>query len=204
MARAAGIEPGRPAPDRPALRTVPFLGQYFDLDPELAAGIRGLVYPVPDPRFPFLGVHLTRRLASGGRPARVDAGPNAALAFAREGYGRGAGGRFRLVDTLSAITWPGTWRLVAKSHRLATSEVWRSLSRRAFAREAARLLPSLSAAQLAPALPGIRAQALGPGGELVDDYVFARAGAMLHVLNAPSPAATSSLAIADQLVAALS
>lgn len=200
MARAAGLEPNRPTPNRPALRTVPFLGQYFDLAPELASQVRGLIYPVPDPRFPFLGVHLTRRLPSGGRPARVDAGPNAALAFAREGYGPP---RFNLRDTASALTWPGTWRLLAKSRSLATSEVWRSLSRRAFAKEAARLVPSLTASDLTPAMPGIRAQALGPRGQLVDDYVFAREGPMLHVLNAPSPAATSSLAIAEKLLEVL-
>jgi len=200
MARTAGLEPNRPGPDRPALRTVPFLGQYFDLAPKLAAQVRGLIYPVPDPRFPFLGVHLTRRLASGGRPARVDAGPNAALAFAREGYGPP---RFNLRDTASALTWPGTWRLLAKSRRLATSEIWRSLSRRAFAKEAARLVPSLTANDLSPATPGIRAQALGARGQLVDDYVFAREGAMLHVLNAPSPAATSSLSIAEKLLEVL-
>ncbi|MBC8451430.1 MAG: hypothetical protein H8D72_01845, partial [Planctomycetes bacterium] len=301
VARAAGLEPGRAGGSRPALRIVPLLGSYFDLKPECAARIRGLIYPVPDARFPFLGVHLTRRMparraavedggarrgeedagangawnettkgrcgandpgerhfgeglgyeeargamdrgAEGARDrseldsdgarsgrelaergsasrrqvldfhasaeldpnaGRVDAGPNAALAFAREGYGRGAGGRFRLRDAASALSWPGTWKLVGRQASQAAAELWRSLSREAFAREAARLVPELTADWLVPARPGVRAQALGRDGKLVDDYVFAREGAMLHVLNAPSPAATASLAIAEELIEAL-
>lgn len=235
VARAAGLEPGRAEGSRPALRIVPFLGSYFDLKPEYAARVRGLIYPVPDARFPFLGVHLTRRMPArsgsrerleagregGGRgpqheggssddgadfdptAGRVDAGPNAALAFAREGYGRRAGGRFRLRDAASALSWPGTWKLVGRQASQAAAELWRSLSREAFAREAARLVPELTTDWLVPARPGVRAQALGRDGRLVDDYVFAREGAMLHVLNAPSPAATASLAIAEELIDAL-
>jgi L-2-hydroxyglutarate oxidase len=176
---------------------VPFLGQYFDLTPERAAEVRGLIYPVPDPRLPFLGVHLTRRMPSPEHPqGSVDAGPNAVLSLSREGYGSRLPS---LRDAASALTWPGTWRLIARHGGHASAELAGSFSRRAFARRAARLLPGLGPEHLVPRPPGIRAQALGKDGGLIDDYAFVRRGPTLHLLNAPSPAATSCLAIADEL-----
>lgn len=201
IARAGGLDPDRPSAEAPALRTVPFLGQYHDLVPAWAERVRGLIYPVPDPSLPFLGVHLTRRMPTAGAPTgTVDAGPSAVLTLARERY---AGRRPDVRDAASALTWPGTWRLVRRHARHAASEVLGSVSRASFARRAARLLPGLTADDLVPREPGIRAQALGRDGSLVDDYALARRGPVLHLLNAPSPAATSCLAIADELVALL-
>jgi L-2-hydroxyglutarate oxidase len=154
--------------------------------------VRGLVYPVPDPRFPFLGVHLTRTVHGG-----VHVGPNAVLALRREGYS------WRDVDLRElgeAASWPGLWRLAARNAVPGAAEVWRSLSRTAFARSVARLVPGVTARDLLPAPAGVRAQAVRRDGSLVDDFLVQTAPRQVHVLNAPSPAATASLEIADHLV----
>lgn len=176
----------------PELRIVPFLGQYHALKRPYATRVRSLVYPVPDPRFPFLGVHLTRNV-----DGRVACGPNAVPAWAREGYGPRS---FDPRDAWETLSWPGSWRLAARYLRHGTAELWRSTSRRSFARAAARLLPELEESWLEPAPAGVRAQALDRSGRLVDDFAFERRGAQLHVLCAPSPAATACLAIADHLI----
>jgi L-2-hydroxyglutarate oxidase len=171
---------------RPA-RIVPFRGEYYELVPEARSLVRNLIYPVPDPAFPFLGVHFTRTIHGG-----VECGPNAVLALAREGY------RWRdldprdLADTLG---YPGFWRLAARHWRMGSGEVWRSLSKRAFTRALQRLVPEIRLDQLRRAEAGVRAQALAKDGALVDDFLIHSVGRVIHVLNAPSPAATSSLSI---------
>ena len=184
VARACGVEP--------EAQIVPFRGEYFELAPHRAHLVRGLVYPVPDPRFPFLGVHLTRSVHGG-----VHAGPNAVLALRREGY------TWRDVDPVElrdALAWPGLWRLGRRHAVPGAREVVRSLSRAAFARSVARLVPGVTRADLVPAPSGVRAQALRRDGTLVDDFLVQTAPRQVHVLNAPSPAATASLEIADHLV----
>ncbi|CAM3823368.1 L-2-hydroxyglutarate oxidase [Nocardiopsis rhodophaea] len=172
-------------------RIVPFRGQYHELVPERRDLVRGLVYPVPDPRYPFLGVHLTRHVHG-----EVMAGPNAVLATAREGY------RFRdlLPDDLAAtLTWPGFWRLAREHWAMGAREAAVAASAAVFAREARRLIPEITAADLRPAPSGVRAQALGRDGRLLDDFAIDTHGRVLCVRNAPSPAATSSPAIAEYL-----
>jgi 2-hydroxyglutarate dehydrogenase len=170
-------------------RIVPFRGAYFRVRrPELC---RALIYPVPDPRLPFLGVHLTRRV-----DGEVVAGPTALLVGSRDAY------RLRTVrarDVLDTITWPGTYRLARRWWRHALTEMRHATSRKAYARAAQSLVPSLTADDLEPAFAGVRAQALGRDGALVDDFVLTQTGRTLHVRNAPSPAASSSLAIAAYL-----
>jgi (S)-2-hydroxyglutarate dehydrogenase len=180
---------GDATPDSP--RIVPFRGDYYTLDADAAALVNGLVYPVPDPRFPFLGVHLTRRI-----DGEVWAGPNAVLAFKRAGYRR------RDVsprDLAEALANPGFRRLARSFWRMGLSEMWRDASRGAFTREVQRFLPSIRPDQLRFGPSGVRAQALGRDGSLVDDFDLARSGRLIHVRNAPSPAATSSLAIGARL-----
>jgi L-2-hydroxyglutarate oxidase len=172
---------------RPA-RIVPFRGEYFELRPEARGLVRNLIYPVPDPNFPFLGVHFTR-LVSGG----VECGPNAVLAFKREGYRRTD---FSAGDVFDYATYGGFWRLVGRHWRAGLGEMRRSWSKDAFVRALARLLPAIRAEHLEPAEAGVRAQALARDGALVDDFLVAAAPRRVHVLNAPSPAATASLAIA--------
>jgi L-2-hydroxyglutarate oxidase len=174
------------------VRIVPFLGEYYGLRPEYRTRVRGLVYPVPDPRFPFLGVHFTRRI-----DGRVDCGPNALPAWAREGYSKRS---FNPRDTLSSLSWPGFWRLAGRHLPRTLAELRRSISTAAFARGAARLVPELEANWLEPAPCGVRAQALDRSGRLVDDFLIRENGPVLHVINAPSPAATASLAIAEHLL----
>jgi L-2-hydroxyglutarate oxidase len=168
-------------------RIVPFRGEYFQLRPGREFLVRGLIYPVPDPDFPFLGVHLTRMVDGS-----VHAGPNAVLALAREGYSwRSVRGR----DVLSTLAFPGFWRLARSNVVEGSREVLRSLSRHRFADSLARLVPALSADDLEPTDSGVRAQALRRDGRLVDDFLIERRGRNVHVLNAPSPAATSALEI---------
>jgi L-2-hydroxyglutarate oxidase LhgO len=168
---------------------VPFRGEYYRLRPEREGLVRGLVYPVPDPAYPFLGVHFTRRVHGG-----VDVGPNAVLAFAREGYRRRD---VRLGDLFETLRSRG-FRALARAHwRMAAHELRGSLSKRAFAAEARRYVPEVTADDLVPAPAGVRAQALDPDGSLVDDFRITRLGAVTAVRNAPSPGATSSLAIAE-------
>lgn len=187
VARAAG--------QRPDARILPFRGEYLDVTGPSADLVRGLVYPVPDPRFPFLGVHLTR-----GLDDHVHAGPNAVLAMAREGY-RWSDTSIR--DLLGAVAWPGTTRLIGRYWRPGLEELLRSLSRRRFVSAARRLIPDLDRADLRRAPAGVRAQAVDRRGSLLDDFALVDGDRSLHVLNAPSPAATASLEIgaliADQV-----
>lgn len=187
LARMAG---GDPDP-----RIVPFRGEYHLLAPERSGLVRGLVYPVPDPRYPFLGVHLTRRV-----DGTVDVGPNAVLAGAREGY------RWRDVrprDLVETVTWPGSVVMAGRHWRTGAAEVLGSVSTRRFAEAARRYVPELTAGDLRPGGAGVRAQAVARDGSLVDDFVIERVGPVAAVRNAPSPAATSSLAIAEEIVARL-
>ncbi|MDF1563305.1 MAG: L-2-hydroxyglutarate oxidase [Deltaproteobacteria bacterium] len=177
------------------VRIVPFRGEYHELKPTAAAWVKGLIYPVPDPRYPFLGVHLTRHI-----DGRVSCGPNAVLAWAREGYRRGA---FSLRDATESLRSRGLRRLMRQNLRTGLAELRRSYSRRRFAADAARLLPGLKASDLRPGRPGIRAQALLPDGRLADDFVILSDGPVTHVLNAPSPAATASLAIGAHIAGML-
>jgi (S)-2-hydroxyglutarate dehydrogenase len=182
----------RMAGDEPGVMIVPFRGEYYDLVPERARLVRALIYPVPDPRFPFLGVHFTRRITG-----KVDAGPNAVFALAREGY------RHRdisLRDLVSTLAFPGFWRMARRNWRNGFDEFRRSLSKPLFVRALQRLLPEVSEKDLVPGGSGVRAQALKPDGTLVDDFQFLPSGKVLHVLNVPSPAATASLAIGKTIV----
>lgn len=182
-----------PASGRPALRIVPFRGEYRSLRAERSHLVRTMIYPVSDPRFPFLGVHFTR--AIGGE---VHAGPNAVLALAREGY---SWRTVDLSDTLELLRFPGFRRLAAHHWSTGLGEIYRSVSERAFLRALQRLVPDVEADDLAPTPAGVRAQAVDANGALVDDFVVEESPRVVHVLNAPSPAATASLEI-GRLVAA--
>lgn len=166
---------------------VPFRGEYYDLAPERSWLVKALIYPVPDPQFPFLGVHFTRRITG-----TVDAGPNAVLAFRREGYRRSD---FSARDLASSLASPGFWRMALKHWRSGLDEFRRSFSKSAFVRALQVLVPEIREADLVPGGSGVRAQALKRDGSLVDDFLFVPSGKMLHVLNVPSPAATASLEI---------
>lgn len=171
----------------PAGRIVPFRGEYYELTPAARGLCQHLIYPVPDPAFPFLGVHFTRRIGGG-----VECGPNAVLALAREGY------RWRdvdLRDCAEVLGMRGFWRLAWRHGRTGLAEVWRSWSKAAFTRALQRLIPEIRAGQLVRAPAGVRAQMLLPDGGLVDDFLFADQPRVVHALNAPSPAATGALAI---------
>ena len=184
VAAACGLDPGA--------RIGPFRGEYFELAEHLHYLVRSLIYPVPDPRFPFLGVHLTSMVHGG-----VHAGPNAVLALRREGY------TWRDLDAgelAGSLRWPGLWRLGARNWRPGAGEVYRSLSRNAFARALSRMVPGIAAADLVPAPSGVRAQALARDGRLVEDFLVVGASRQVHVVNAPSPAATASLEIAAYVV----
>ncbi len=185
VAAACGLEP--------EARIVPFRGEYFELAPDKHYLVRGLIYPVPDPRFPFLGVHLTRMVRGG-----IHAGPNAVLALRREGY------TWRDVDLAElreSLSWPGLWQLAKRNVVPGAREVARSLSRRQFAASLSRLVPGIEAADLHPAPAGVRAQALRRDGSMVEDFLVQTHGRQIHVLNAPSPAATAALEIADHVCA---
>ncbi len=179
----------------PSVRIVPFRGEYRVLTPGAAPLVRGLVYPVPDPDLPFLGVHLTR-----GIDGHVHAGPNAVLALAREGYGWAAVDPRELAATLR---FPGFWRLARRELRTGVHEVARSLSTRRFGDSLRRLVPEIRDEDLLPAPAGVRAQAVRPDGRLVDDFLLERSTRCVHVLNAPSPAATAALEIARHVVGLL-
>jgi L-2-hydroxyglutarate oxidase len=182
----------RMAGDEPGVMIVPFRGEYYDLVPERASLVRALIYPVPDPRFPFLGVHFTRRISG-----KVDAGPNAVLALAREGYRHSD---INVRDLASSLAFPGFWRMARQHWRNGFDEFRRSFSKPMFVRALQRLVPEVSAKDLVPGGSGVRAQALKPDGALVDDFQFVPSGNVLHVLNVPSPAATASLAIGKTIV----
>jgi L-2-hydroxyglutarate oxidase len=173
-------------------KIVPFRGEYFKLREDRQHLVRNLIYPVPDPSFPFLGVHFTRLIFGG-----VEAGPNAVLAFAREGYRRTD---FSLRDMIETATFRGFWSFLLRYPGMCWSEFWRSLNKALFCRSLQRLVPELQIEDLVQGGAGVRAQALSPAGELVQDFSFVRRPRALHVLNAPSPAATASLAIADEII----
>jgi (S)-2-hydroxyglutarate dehydrogenase len=182
----------RMAGDEPGILIVPFRGEYYDLLPERASLVRSLIYPVPDPRFPFLGVHFTRRITG-----KVDAGPNAVLALAREGYRHAD---INLRDLAACLGFPGFWRMASSHWRNALGEWHRSLSKPAFVHALQRLVPKVQDSDLVPGGSGVRAQALKPDGALVDDFQFVPSARVLHVLNVPSPAATASLSIGKAIV----
>ncbi|MBO2450257.1 L-2-hydroxyglutarate oxidase [Actinomadura barringtoniae] len=182
----------RLAGDSPAPAIVPFRGEYYRLVPARTELVRGLIYPVPDPRYPFLGVHFTRRVDGG-----VDIGPNAVLALAREGYRRRD---FRAGDLWETLAWPGFRHLARQHWRTGLKEMYGSAVKRAFLAEAQAFVPELAAADMVPAPAGVRAQAVDPDGSLVDDFRIGTLGPITTVRNAPSPAATSSLAIAEYVV----
>lgn len=178
----------------PSVRIIPFRGEYYELAPDRRTLVKGLIYPVPDPALPFLGVHLTRMIDGS-----VHAGPNAVLALAREGYSWSA---IDARDSWGSLTYPGFLRMAGRNLRTGVEEVARSFSKRLFARSLARLIPAIERDDIVRAGAGVRAQAIRPDGALADDFVIQRAPRQVHVLNAPSPAATSSLEIAKHLVAA--
>jgi L-2-hydroxyglutarate oxidase len=188
LARLAGFEP--------AVRIIPFRGEYFELTPEAEHLVRGLIYPVPDPALPFLGVHLTKMIGGG-----VHAGPNAVLALAREGYTWRDVDRHDVADSLR---WPGLWRMGRRWLRTGVEEVRRSLSPARFLASLRELVPDLPDGCLVPSAAGVRAQAVRRDGALVDDFYYERGIRQVHVLNAPSPAATAALEIgrriADEVV----
>jgi L-2-hydroxyglutarate oxidase len=174
------------------VQIIPFRGEYYKLVPDKEYLVRHLVYPVPDPRFPFLGVHFTRMVHGG-----VEAGPNAVLAFSRNGY---SWSRFSPRDLAQTLTYGGFWRMASVYWKTGTGEMRRSLSRAAFVRALNALIPELTTRDVVPHNAGVRAQAVGRDGKLLDDFHIIDGRRMLHVLNAPSPAATASLSIGDKLV----
>src|SRR3984957_13026196 len=179
------------AGDEPELQIVPFRGEYYTLKPERQYLVRNLIYPVPDPRFPFLGVHFTRLIHGG-----IEAGPNAVLAFAREGYKKSD---VSARDFTGTLTYPGFWRFFEKYPRVCFDELRRSFSKELFCRSLNALVPEVRPEDLEPGGAGVRAQAIGPQGEMVQDFSFVKSDRALHVLNAPSPGATASLAIGQEI-----
>jgi L-2-hydroxyglutarate oxidase len=169
------------------LRIIPFRGEYYKLKPERESLVKHLIYPVPDPEFPFLGVHFTRMIGGG-----IEAGPNAVLAFKREGY---KFSDFSLKDMGQTLSWPGFWKIVAKYGQTGMGEIYRSLSKAAFTRSLQKLIPEINQDDLVEGGAGVRAQACDKKGNLIDDFNILQNGNIIHVRNAPSPAATSSLSI---------
>jgi L-2-hydroxyglutarate oxidase len=192
VVNCAGLHSDRVAAlagSRPPARIVPFRGEYYALKPEMRRLCRTLIYPVPDPQFPFLGVHFTRMLDGS-----VECGPNAVLAFAREGYRKTD---LNLRDLAGTLAYPGFVRLAGRHWRMGTGEMWRSWNKGAFVAALQRLMPEIRAEHLEAAPAGVRAQAITPEGKLVDDFAFAETRRVIHVINAPSPAATASLSIGE-------
>jgi (S)-2-hydroxyglutarate dehydrogenase len=183
LARLAGLQP--------EVRIIPFRGEYYELKPDASYLVKGLIYPVPDPAFPFLGVHLTRMINGS-----VHAGPNAIFALAREGYTKLT---INPRDVLDSLRWPGLWRLGKRFWRTGLEEAARSLSQKRFLASLRELVPELPDDSLVPTHAGVRAQALHRDGRLVDDFYYERAPRQVHVLNAPSPAATASLEIGKRI-----
>jgi L-2-hydroxyglutarate oxidase len=188
LAKAAGADPG--------VRIIPFRGEYSGFTEDAAQLVKGLIYPVPDPAFPFLGVHATR-----GIDGHVHAGPNAVLALAREGY---SWGTIKPKELLGSLAYPGMLRIAKQHWRYGLGEVHRSLSKKAMVKQIQRMLPDVRAEHLVPAGAGVRAQAVKADGTLVDDFLFVDQGtgrgSVLHVLNAPSPAATAALPIGREIL----
>jgi L-2-hydroxyglutarate oxidase len=177
---------------RPQAKIVPFRGEYYTLKPEAQHLVRNLIYPVPDPSFPFLGVHFTRMIQGG-----AECGPNAVLAGAREGYNKT---QINPRDLAESLTYGGLLRLAARYWRVGAGEIWRSVSKAAFVRALKRLVPAIEEDHLLPAPAGVRAQAVRPDGSMVDDFLIQEGERSVHVLNAPSPAATASLNIGSLVV----
>jgi L-2-hydroxyglutarate oxidase len=196
LVNAAGLQVDRVAAmagERPAARILPFRGEYQRLRPEREYLVNHLVYPLPEPGFPFLGVHFTRRIEGG-----IDAGPNAVLAFAREGY---AFGSVNVRDLAGALTYPGLWRFAARHRSMVMRELGQSLDRRRFLQALRRLIPEVRDEDLVPGGAGVRAQAMLPSGDFVHDFLWIDGPASVHVVNAPSPAATASLVIGEEIAA---
>ena len=183
IARMDGLEP--------KMRIVPFRGDYYELTEEAAEKVKTLIYPVPNPAFPFLGLHFTRKIDGS-----VECGPNAVLSFKREGYGKTD---FSFIDTWNSLSYWGTWKLFRKHFIYGLGEYTRAFCKKLFLLQLQRLIPSLSPDDIKPGNAGVRAQALGPKGELIDDFKIERQKNSIHVLNAPSPAATASLAIGEYI-----
>jgi (S)-2-hydroxyglutarate dehydrogenase len=184
IARMAGVQT--------ELEIVPFRGEYYEMKPECRHLVKALIYPVPDPRFPFLGVHFTRRVNGS-----VEAGPNALLALRREGY-TGAG--VDLSEATETLRFPGFWKMVRKYWRMGLAEQYRSWVKSAFVKSLQKMVPELRESDLAPGGSGVRAQAVNRNGNLLDDFHFVHRGRMIHVCNVPSPAATASLEIGREIV----
>lgn len=179
VAKICGVSPG--------LQIIPFRGEYYKLKKEKENLVNNLIYPVPDPQFPFLGVHFTRMIKGG-----VEAGPNAVLAFKREGYSHKD---FSVTDILEMVAYSGFWKMAAKYYKMGIGEFYRSLNKNAFVRALQKLIPEIEHDDLTQGGAGVRAQAVDPNGNLVDDFRIVEAEKMIHVLNAPSPAATASISI---------
>lgn len=184
VAKMAGIQP--------EIRIVPFRGEYYELAPQRESLVNNLIYPVPDPSFPFLGVHFTRMIDGG-----VECGPNAVLALSREGYDWKT---IRLTDLAQTLAFGGFRKLATRHWKTGLGEMHRSLSKSAFVKALRKLMPGLKRSDLVPGRSGVRAQAVSPDGQLVDDFLIQHSQAAIHVLNAPSPAATASLSIAQTIV----
>ncbi|MFC2165825.1 L-2-hydroxyglutarate oxidase [Acidobacteriota bacterium] len=185
VAKMCGVNPG--------LKIIPFRGEYYELIPEREHLVKNLIYPVPDPSFPFLGVHFTRMIQGG-----VEAGPNAVLAFKREGYKKFS---VSLKDSFETFTYGGFLKLIGPYWKTGFGEMYRSFSKKAFVRALQRLIPELESQDVHPGGSGVRAQALEPSGALVDDFRIVEAERMVHVLNAPSPAATAAISIGEKIAA---
>ena len=183
VARLCGVETGT--------KIVPFRGEYYELRPERRYLVKNLIYPVPNPNFPFLGVHFTRSIEG-----MVEAGPNAVLGLAREGYKKTD---FDLGDFVEELSYPGLWRLAKKNWRVGVGEIHRSFSKKAFVRGLKRLVPEVEEEDVVPISAGVRAQAIRKDGALVDDFLIAEGRNSVHVLNAPSPAATASIPIGEEI-----
>ena len=177
---------------KPPAKIMPFRGEYYMIRQERQSLVRNLIYPVPDPQFPFLGVHFTRMILGG-----VEAGPNAVLAMAREGY---SWSNINLSDLAESLSFPGLWKFMLKYPSICSYEIWRSISRKEFCRSLQKLVPEIQEDDLEPGSAGVRAQAMSSDGALVEDFSFVGAPGILHVVNAPSPAATASLAIGQEIV----
>ncbi len=185
VAKICGIDPG--------LKIIPFRGEYYELIPERQHLVKNLIYPVPDPSFPFLGLHFTRMIQGG-----VEAGPNAVLAFKREGYKKFS---LSLKDLFETFTYSGFLKLIGPYWKTGIGEMYRSFSKKTFMKGLRRLIPELESRDIHPGGSGVRAQALEPNGALVDDFRIIEAERMVHVLNAPSPAATAAISIGNQIAA---
>ena len=181
------------AGEKPSARIIPFRGEYYTIRPERQHLVRHLIYPVPDPKFPFLGVHFTRMIHGG-----VEAGPNAVLALKREGYKKTD---FNFTDALDTLLFPGLWKFMVQYPSMCWWEIRRSFSKKLFCKSLQRLVPSIQPEDLTPGGAGVRAQAITQSGEAVQDFLFVEGERALHVLNAPSPGATASLAIGAEIAA---